>query len=709
MLEADLRAITPDYGVVVLSWTPPDDGWSRLRLVRALAGPPARIDDGTVVLSTDDTTAATVYNDLDVATGRRYYYGLFLFAPAQQEWVLAGTAEASTVRDYGYTDVLWDKLPELYRGGDLTQPGSGTNDALYRFLSIFGFELDGLRTQIDSLLEVGGAASVLPALLRQFLFDTGPEVGVRAARQLAANAPSLYNTKGTRSAVENFTSIITGWDASVRLSPNRVLDAGDSLTTLSVGRWGTATTGAHIAARASTYAAPAPHGRPGYAVLTATGPGVINASPSRNGREGRLHSIHVVQGRYYVASVHVRGNTTARMSIDWYDRDGRYLSSAVGAPTVATSEGWTARPYSFAIAPPGAVYAGMRVIADASATDQEIHLSAAQFEDGTALTEWRRARAVAIVLRGITNEIRNPDGTSGTQGWTGTGLTSDANGFHYAWQAGAGNERTVQTADRVRVQPGQTWTVLVEAKSAAIDGAVQPFLRLYAGDAEVGTTITPERYTDLDGWTAASFTYTVPADGSVNGILPGVAFRGTAVAGGTPFDFRNVALEPGADGHYFDGSMPSPTGDYMWEGQPHNSRSHYYARRTVLAQRLLAMLPRFLPLGTEIDLLFAQPDVVGYGMHWGVANFGYQPSDVPAAGVALQLDLRWRFEVTYDDLETMLPPGATYAQLLANFPTFDDIYVGRVWTLAEVAATYATYAALQAAETSLNDLKDGPF
>lgn len=710
VLEASLRASTPDYGVVVVSWTPPAEGWSRLRLVRNLSGIPSSIDDGLVVLAEEDTEGTPVYNDLDVAPGRRYYYGLFLFMPGTQEWSPAGAAEAFTVHEHGYTDVLWGKLPELYRGGDITEPGGGTNDALYRFLSIFGFELDGLRTQIDSLLDIGGAASVLPALLRQFLFDTGPEIGVRAARQLAANAPTLYNTKGTRAAVENFVSIITGWDAYLRLSPNRVLDSGDSLTTLSTGRWATALANARITGRASTAEAPAPYGRPGYAVLTADEPGPINASPSRNGREGRLHSIHVVQGRYYVASVHVRGETTARMVIDWYDRDGRYIASASGAPTVATPEGWTARPYALAVAPPGAVYAGLRVSADASEAGQEIHLAAVQFEDG-ALREWRRARAVSIVLRGITNEIRNPDGVTGTHGWSGPGLTSDASGLHYAWQAGAGNERTVQVADRVRVQPGQTWTVLVEANSAATDGAVQPYLRLYAGDAEVGTTITPERYVDLDGWTAAQFTYNVPTDGSVNGVAAGVAFRGTGLAVGTAFDFRNAALVPlpGESARYFDGSTPSATGDFMWEGTPHNSRSHYYARRTVLAQRVLAMLPRFLPIGTEIDLLFAQPDVVGYGMHWGVANFGYQPADTPLTGVTLEVDLRWRFEITYDDLLDMLPPGATYDDLLANFPTLNDIYAGRIWTLAEVAATYATFDALQAAETSLADLKDGPF
>lgn len=68
---------------------------------------------------------------------------------------------------------------------------------------------------------------------------------------------------------------------------------------------------------------------------------------------------------------------------------------------------------------------------------------------------------------------------------------------------------------------------------------------------------------------------------------------------------RAGGTETGLEKPYFDGS--SGGSDYMWEGTPHLSRSHYYYRRGMTNGRLTQVMPRYIPAGMTVDFLYAQP------------------------------------------------------------------------------------------------------
>ncbi|MFF8283353.1 hypothetical protein ACF06W_11590 [Streptomyces albus] len=73
-----------------------------------------------------------------------------------------------------------------------------------------------------------------------------------------------------------------------------------------------------------------------------------------------------------------------------------------------------------------------------------------------------------------------------------------------------------------------------------------------------------------------------------------------------PLTFRldNFLLEQGdKPAPYFDGNIPSA--DYMWEGAPGDSRSHYYQGKTVNQYRLDQAVRRQLAVGASYEIVYA--------------------------------------------------------------------------------------------------------
>ena len=99
---------------------------------------------------------------------------------------------------------------------------------------------------------------------------------------------------------------------------------------------------------------------------------------------------------------------------------------------------------------------------------------------------------------------------------------------------------------------------------------------------------------------------------------------------------------------YFDGNTPSPTDDYLWEGEPFNSASHFYSRRTVYENRLRALLPDFLPLGATFTLLWAQPEEEFYAVD-DVILVESAPV-IPTTPVSKTLTVRWRDDILVSKL-----------------------------------------------------------
>lgn len=213
----DFRAVPFGHGQIKLSWSSPTGAWNRLRLVRGTYGYPTNAFEGKELLDTYYGLDPAFYLDNDgVTEGSYYYYSLFVYDISEYQWVRAGSTSAVSVKDYKTANLLYNYVPEPYKYVTLTGAvAQDKNEDLYKFLSIFGFEIDKYRTLVSNVtkkydLSVSDGA-VLPSLLRQFGLRYEPEVGLQQSRVLVRDAVQLYKEKGSNQGIREFLKAYTGY------------------------------------------------------------------------------------------------------------------------------------------------------------------------------------------------------------------------------------------------------------------------------------------------------------------------------------------------------------------------------------------------------------------------------------------------------------------------------------------------------------------
>jgi hypothetical protein len=172
--ESFLEAVAVAYGVVEINWGVnfPDEelGATPIAtsavLVYSPDGTPVTVSSGTTLA---DSSTNFFYEQRDLEEGRWAYYTLFIkyqdFTSTYFEPV--ASVEVIVPYNYGSTQLLWNRLPQYYRESDigigeeydptsdfaLTDigglPVGNVIGPLYRYLSIFGFEMDRVRTLVD--------------------------------------------------------------------------------------------------------------------------------------------------------------------------------------------------------------------------------------------------------------------------------------------------------------------------------------------------------------------------------------------------------------------------------------------------------------------------------------------------------------------------------------------------------------------------------
>jgi phage tail-like protein len=112
-----------------------------------------------------------------------------------------------------FVDVLYGSLPEIYRKYDTD------NQVLYRFLSIFGEELDGVNDKSLHFIEIMDPdlcdASFLPYLAQRMGIEILPGVTTVALRQLIKSAKLVWKMKGTLKSIQIYCQALTGWTIAV--------------------------------------------------------------------------------------------------------------------------------------------------------------------------------------------------------------------------------------------------------------------------------------------------------------------------------------------------------------------------------------------------------------------------------------------------------------------------------------------------------------
>lgn len=254
-------AMAIDYATLHLTWTKPHStDCTYLRLVRSPrnlaqdAGPPPgqEIDQTQIdyaVVFTHPVEAISNYTDSNLGGGF-YYYTMWGWSTNDSLWIRCTDLIALVPLNWGYGYKLYSLLPMAYRDQDLVLvdpynpwPVNNPQPPLQRFLNLLGFQMDFIRTELESLMSANDpqncSGALLPLLAHQMGLPNEPEMGMQQERQLIQNAVHLYKKKGSPGGIGEFCSILTGYAATVpsHHGYNVLLCRDDSIGETSIGTW----------------------------------------------------------------------------------------------------------------------------------------------------------------------------------------------------------------------------------------------------------------------------------------------------------------------------------------------------------------------------------------------------------------------------------------------------------------------------------------
>jgi hypothetical protein len=231
--ESYLEAYPVAYGVSQIDWGAPlepigaSPAPSQVVLVYSPYGPAGTVSSGTV-LSEGSTEFTYTHNGL--VGGQWAYYTLFVRYQSNvgdDYYEPAAYVEILMPENHGSTSLLWNRVPEYYRQqdteiGEYVDPAStyATQDLgalppgnvvgpLFKFLSIFGFEMDMTRTLIDYLMVARDPAIAntesIDALARTVGFGaSSASLNASRIRAVLDDIGNLRRSKGTLEGVEEY-------------------------------------------------------------------------------------------------------------------------------------------------------------------------------------------------------------------------------------------------------------------------------------------------------------------------------------------------------------------------------------------------------------------------------------------------------------------------------------------------------------------------
>jgi len=232
-VESYLEAYPVAYGVAQIDWGAPlevigpSPAPSQVVLVYSPYGPAGTLSSGTV-LSEGSTEFTYTHNGL--VGGQWAYYTLFVRYQSNagdDYYEPAAYVEILMPENHGSTSLLWNRVPEYYRQQDIaigeyvdptstyaTQelgalPPGNTVGPLFKFLSIFGFEMDTTRTLIDYLMVARDPAIAntesIDALARTVGFGaSSATINASRIRSVLDDIGNLRRSKGTLEGAEEY-------------------------------------------------------------------------------------------------------------------------------------------------------------------------------------------------------------------------------------------------------------------------------------------------------------------------------------------------------------------------------------------------------------------------------------------------------------------------------------------------------------------------
>lgn len=616
---------------ILLTWDAPSGDWDLLHLVRNNLGFPVTPDDGDLLLETTPSVSQTSYFDTrsssnpKIVEGKTYYYSIFVRRTSDSKWFNAGVALGTAVKNYGTAELMYNYLPFMYRTpsiNGLTTNVSEVNTDLYNFISLYAFEYDKFKTDAENIKARYDISNLngylIPAMMNQFGFTYEKEMGLQQGRRLLQNAIAIYSKKGSIAGLKTFVSAFSGYNVTLGIVKNLMLNLNDSSFEKSVGGWDTATnatlsriTGASESPAVTPYlesTSPANYPNATSGLLKVVITAAATASFSCGEDSPKTKGIPVTAGDAYSFTIYSRGKTSARsisINIKWYDSLGVYISSGTAATSTNSTSAWARATKVTATAPSTASFA-VPTVSIASGGAGEIHyFDAAQFEAGSSATDYVDARRIDIYLgANRINLVKNPSFESVTTNWAslGGGTLSVVSGG-----AVTGSSNSVRrTSTGAIVQYG---IPVVEGTPYALSGyakgpagtTVKPSLYYkdslgnYVGGMINGSSVTLNSST----WTRTSLLHTPPA----TAVTVDVYFTYSGLSGAGVYYYLDAVMFEAASyaQDYFDGSTGYyEIGDILWQdGDATNGNSLYYRNRVNVTTRLSTVLPDYVAHGAQ--------------------------------------------------------------------------------------------------------------
>ena len=647
-------AVPSDYKTISLSWSTPTGSWSYMRLIRNSYGFPVTSDDGDVLFEDAASTSRVTYVDngsvpayVGLQPGHPYYYSIFVKENVHNSWLNAGNAIGISIKDYNTQTNMHDHLPSVLTSQVPYDPSvDQNNDFLQRFLKLFALNFDLYRSQTDNVInryninDINGL--LIPVFMRQFGLNYEPELGLKQSRILLNNAIRLYKNKGSKLGIQEYVKAYGGYDNTLTLSNNMMLDQNDSSFEQSVGSWASvsnATLARHLATDSPTiapyYEVTSQSNFPNLqgATLQVTSVASATVELALSGDNANQYGIPVEDSTAYTFSGYAQAGGTARSItalIAWYDQNGVLISTSTAGSGVSDTSGSWHRFTKTATSPVGSYFAVPHIKYASSVTSEKHYFDALQFELGSSATAFKEARQIKIVLQANRiNEIINPNFASPENGWSVTngtitastdpndilavnGSVTNSSEAGEIYASGAGLVTLTSQAMPVFSNNDYTFSLYTAATDAGdTPTAITPYVSWYDVTSTLIDTVQGNPLTATETLVRPFVTSTAPS----NAVTAKVGVTWTATAAGTPGTGNQIVVDAALFeksafvNSYFDGSNGlAQLSDLFWEGTPNASRSHYYANRFAVQSRLVSTIPNWINLGSTFELFFAQPN-----------------------------------------------------------------------------------------------------
>lgn len=197
-------------------------------------GEPITVTDGIEVVEVTAASYFEQYTDTKssarthIADGKWVYYSMFVLyeeSAGASYYERVAVLSVQIPYDFGSTTELWAHVPTYYRELDTyyveNTPGYAySNGPLYRFIDLFGWEIDKIRTTVYDTMRINDPQVIHSSAIDALGNQVGAEIvkdtlGTSKLRALLNNIGYLRRTKGTLDSISAYISALSGCGVSV--------------------------------------------------------------------------------------------------------------------------------------------------------------------------------------------------------------------------------------------------------------------------------------------------------------------------------------------------------------------------------------------------------------------------------------------------------------------------------------------------------------